>query len=101
MTEKVTKALTLRDDHTPIPVPLTITHVDSAHTLAEHIDADAEILTAQLGLLMQVWPCLTDLTDMRSLSDQVMKVLKTRRELCLKPTTKTDLGDDSIDITPL
>lgn len=85
----------------PIPVNLTIQHVDAKSSTEEHIDADSTILTATLLMLMQTYPNLTTLTEVMDLSDQVMKVLTKRRELCLKPTSKADIEDSDITISPV
>jgi len=95
------KAIILDDSLAPVPVNVTINHVDSQSTLNDHVDSDAIIMTANLGLLMQTWPRLQSLDEICKLSDQVMKTLTKRRELCLKPTSKGDVGDDEIDITPV
>jgi len=102
MKEKANKkAITLNDSLAPIPTNITIQHVDSQSTLDEHINADSHVMTAQVALLMQVWPQLESIGAICDLSDQLMKVLKTRRELCLKPTSVVDMTDNEIDVTPV
>lgn len=99
-TEKPT-SISLDNFPVPIPVPIVLQHVNSGSSLDDHIDADANIMFAQLGFLMQLWPKLQTLGEMCDLSDQLMKVIHKRRELCLKPTTKAEAGDDrEVDITP-
>ena len=79
-----------------------VQHVDSKSTEEEHIDSDAALMTTQIGMLMQMWPSLNSLAEMCELSNQLMKVLHKRRELCLKPTSKAEVPkDQDIDITPL
>lgn len=94
------KAITLNDSLSPIPANIVIHHVDSKSSVEEHVDADSHIMTTQLAMLMQAWPRLDNLNDICTLSDQLMKVLKVRRELCLKPTSKADMSDGEIDVTP-
>ena len=86
---------------TQLPVNLTINSVDSKTTLNDHIDADSTILTSQLAILMQVLPSVATVKDLRGISDQVMKVLKARSQLCLKPTCKDETENGEIDITPM
>lgn len=95
------KALVLNDFNLPVPVNINITHVNSASSVNEHIDADAQILTTNLLMLMQAYPNLNSLSEICELSDQVMKVLHKRRELCLKPTSKAETEDSEINITPV
>jgi len=101
MTKKPT-SLSLNNPNSPIPVPLTISHVDSKSSLEDHIDSDSHIMTTQLAILMQAWPRLNTLSEMCDLSNQLTKVLKARRQLCLRPTSKAEVGSsDEIDITPV
>jgi hypothetical protein len=85
----------------PVPVSITINHVSSQSTLDEHVDSDCMILTANLAMLMQTFPQLNSLGEICDLSDQVMKVLHKRRELCLKPTCITETEDSEINISPV
>lgn len=102
MSTKKPTSLSLNSENTPIPVPITVQHVDSKSSLEDHIDSDAHIMTTQIAILMQAWGKLTSLSEMCSLSDQLMKTLKTRRQLCLRPTSRGEIGDsDEVDITPV
>ena len=85
----------------PVPVNVTIQHVDSETTVNDHVDADCQLLTANLALLMQAFPKLDTLSDMCQLSNHVMKMIKARRELCLKPTCIAETEDSEINITPV
>lgn len=96
------KTLSLDDNSMlPVPVNITINHVDSKSSLDDHIDADSLILTTNLAMLMQTFSSLQSLQEITHLSDQVIKVLKARRELCLRATSKAEASDDDIDITPI
>ena len=95
------KSIVLTDSLTPVPVNVTVDHVDAQSTQDAHINADALVLTSNLVLLMQVWPRLETLDQICKLSDQVIKVLTSRRELCLKPTSRAETDGSDIPIVPI
>jgi hypothetical protein len=100
--EKKEETISLRDNPlAPVPINLTINHVDSKSDLNQHIDSDCLILTANLAMLMHAFPQLGTLSEICNLSDQVMKVLHKRRELCLKPTCIAEDEDSDINVTPV
>jgi hypothetical protein len=106
MKEKPTKnklpaTISLDQGLSPIPVPITIQQLNSESSLDEFIDADSHLLTAQIALLMQTWPRLQSLSELTSLSDQLIKVIQARRELALQPAKKAEAGDKEISITPV
>ena len=94
------KSLIASSIEVPEASNLTIDHVDSSSSLSDHIDSDSLIMTAQLAILMQLWPSLESLPQVCDLSDQIMKALKVRRELCLRPTSIADADDTELDVTP-
>ncbi len=98
---KKKRVMDISNELVPAPVKVTIQHVDSSTTVYEHIDADAKIMTSNLAMMMSLFPSLESLSDMCQLSSHLMKLLKERRQLCLKPTCIAETEGDEINITPV
>jgi hypothetical protein len=89
------------DQNLPVPVNVTIQHVNAETSVENHVEADAQLFTASLAMLLQTFPKLTSLDEICKLTDQVMKTIKQRRELCLKPTCIKETEDSEVNITPV